>query len=85
MLGLTSAEARRLLEAMPSLVSEQPATLAKRMQLLNASLGVSGARLRTLIAQKPALLSSSASQMELRRWGREGGVGAAECNRLAWR
>ena len=45
----------------------QPSVLLERVQFLACGLGISSTRLRSLVVEKPALLSDL-SVKELRRW-----------------
>lgn len=57
LLGLSGAEVATLLASEPALVSEKPSVLQERMQFLASGLGISSNRLRSLVVEKPALLS----------------------------
>lgn len=63
-LGLSGPEAQALVEALPDLATK-PSVLQERLQMLTCGLGISPARLRTMIVQKPQLLGD-VSMRELR-------------------
>lgn len=56
-LGLSGPEVQGLLSARPDLAREKPSVLAERWQFLTTGLGISQDRLRSLLREKPALLS----------------------------
>lgn len=56
-LGLSGPEVQGLLSSLPSLAREKPSVLAERWQFMTTALGISQDRLRSLVREKPALLS----------------------------
>jgi hypothetical protein len=57
LLGLTGAEVRSVLATQPEVAASRPSVLQERVQFLACALGISSARLRSLVLEKPALLS----------------------------
>ncbi|KAL4421779.1 hypothetical protein ABPG77_009585 [Micractinium sp. CCAP 211/92] len=64
-LGLSGPEVQALVEAVPDLAAQKPSVLQERLEMLTCGLGVSPARLRAMIVQKPQLLGDL-SMRELR-------------------
>lgn len=57
LLGLSAAQVRAMLASQPDIGAVRPSVLLERVQFLACGLGISSTRLRSLVVEKPALLS----------------------------